>query len=542
MNGIGYLKRLIGLCSLTILIGVLGLLLHASPVSAGNCLQDEFSLQAPQKLGCTANDVRVAAVTNIRHLDGTPLTTCNEGEMFNFLADFKVVTSSTSSRSNIGLYFATQNQANALSGTCTDSIIAPQHPCPSDPSIECGSDNYHELDNLNLAPGPDNCGDTSSSDVSPTAGTATEVVTIEIDNFVCAPPAGSTNNQLVLPNCTSWQVPGKTLLCESPSPDFPYNANAIPGSPSKCNCGVLPLNITPVTPMATVSKSCTTAQSTGLNTSCTLSPEGGNVTYTVDITNTSPFGSIVIDQICDSAYGNIFTAATSGLPACPAGSAGTKTGTNCSALTIAPGTGNDQPCTFTASQGENAIVKNTVTIHGHGTPSGVTFGPSSSNQVTVTSGEAASTATITKSLVSITAGCATVRYGVDVKDTSSADEVLTLSALSDNSYGSITSVQGSVLGTTCGVTSGVGSLSGTAGAGTLPATIAVGGDYTCQFDAQFCGTLTSITPAGQPSCNGLQHTNSVTGTLTGDEQEVVTQTANTITVDECFSAFSSSSP
>src|SRR6266481_9527751 len=123
------------LFTLTFVAAMTALLLRASPASAQNCLQNEYALTAKQKLNCSANDVRVAEVTNIRHLDGSALTTCNQGETFNFLADFKIVTSSTSSRSNIGLYFATQNQANALSGTCTHSIIAPQHPCPSNPSV-----------------------------------------------------------------------------------------------------------------------------------------------------------------------------------------------------------------------------------------------------------------------------------------------------------------------------------------------------------------------------------------------------------------------
>jgi hypothetical protein len=274
------------------------------------------------------------------------------------------------------------------------------------------------------------------------------------------------------------------------------------------------------------------------------------VTYTVGITNTSNFGNIIVDQICDSAYGTVFRAGTYSGTACATGSTGTAiTGTTCSALSVGA---TPQSCTFTASQPEDVTVTDTVQVTGHGATAG-TFGPTSSNSVQVRSGEAASTATITKSLVSTTAGCATVRYGVDVKNTSTADEALSLSALSDNGFGDITKYTGtgnaSVLGTTCGVattSAGLGTLSGSSGAGTLQKTLAVGGsDYTCQFDAQFCGTLTTITlPAGSsPStCLGIQHTNTVTGTLTGDESETVTQSANTLTVDECFASFTSSSP
>jgi hypothetical protein len=69
----------------------------------------------------------------------------------------------------------------------------------------------------------------------------------------------------------------------------------------------------------------------------------------------------------------------------------------------------------------------------------------------------------------------------------------------------------------------------------------VGGHYTCQFDAQFCGPLSTITLGdGVSTCNGIKHSNKVTGTETGDEGEQVTESANTLTVYECFSSSSSS--
>ena len=154
----------------------------AVPAFAQTCLQDEFNAAGnKQKLNCTANDVRVAQVTSVRDLNGNPLTTCFQGTTFSFLADFEIVTSSTSSRSNIGLYFANQGQANALKGSCVDNIVSPLHQCPNAATgIQCGSDNYHELD-----PAPDTCGDTSSTDFSPVFGAAAEGVTIEVDNFLC---------------------------------------------------------------------------------------------------------------------------------------------------------------------------------------------------------------------------------------------------------------------------------------------------------------------------------------------------------------------
>src|SRR5438477_8690400 len=303
----------------------------SQPASAQTCLLNEYNLVQKQKLNCTANDVRIAAVTNIRDpKTGSTLTSCVGGKPFDFLADFEIVTTSSQARENIGLYIATNSTTQALTGSCVDHIISAQHPCTTNTSLNCGSDNYHETDTA-----PDNCGDTSSGDFSATFGSGAEKVTLEIDGFMCEAPAGST--QLVLPNCTSWQIPGGTIQCVSTTADtYPFNGpkgtpTAIPGSPSKCNCGVIPLAISVQTPGIDVGKACNTAytttapsfsmsgtQLTGSPASCTTSCtpggtctpvnyEGGTVTYTVDIANDkSNFGDVTVTQICDSAYGQIF--------------------------------------------------------------------------------------------------------------------------------------------------------------------------------------------------------------------------------------------
>jgi hypothetical protein len=432
------------------------------------------------------------------------------------------VTTSTSSRSNIGLYFATNSTTQALTGSCVDNIISPAHPCPSNSSITCGSDNYHELDAA-----PDNCGDTSSTDSSPVFGAGAEGVTIEVDNFLCNAPAGSTT--LVLPNCTSWQVPGKTNLCQSNGPNFPYPAPpaAIPGSPSKCNCSVISLPITPIVAQATVAKACTTNATPGLHTLCDAGPEGSTVTYTATITNTTNIGGITIAQICDSAYGQVFPQTGT----CPAGTVGkvSSFGT-CSTFDIP--NGGSATCTFQAVQGELKKVTNVVAVSGHSDVNTSSTFSTQSNSVEVDSEDAPSTAMVTKGFVGTEAGCATVRYSVDVHNSSTADEVLTLSSLTDTAYGDITRVGTGappvILGTTCGVTSGQGTLAGSAGSGTLPTSIAVGGDYKCQFDGQFCSAV------DVNSC--ISNTDSVSGVLTGDESEAVTETENTLTVKECFTA------
>ena len=262
-----------------------------------------------------------------------------------------------------------------------------------------------------------------------------------------------------------------------------------------------------------MTKACTTANTPGnTNTSCTLSPEGGTVTYTVNMINDkSNFGSVVIDQICDSAYGQIYPTTGS----CKAGTNGTiiSGSSTCSGFTIA--FGDTASCTFQANQPESTTVTNFVSVAGHGSAAG-TFADDSKT-VTVVSNEAPSLATVTKGVVATVAACATVRYSVDVANTSAVgtDETETLSALNDSAFGDITNVQGHVLATTCVIP---------AGGASLP----VGGpDYTCTFDAQFCSGLDT------DGC--IQNTDKVTGTITGDEAgDVVSQTGNTLTVKECL--------
>jgi hypothetical protein len=202
----------------SLVLGLLAVAILATPAFAGNCLQDEFTAAGnSQSVNCTANDVSIAAVKNVQVIGGVG-NKCLAGQPFSFIADFEILTTSKSSRSNVGLYFGTgtgASQKGALSGTCTDSIIAPQHPCAPGSAVTCGTAQYDELDGN---PAVDNCGDTSSTDSSPAFGAGTEDVVVEIDNVTCP----LTGNSLSLPECTSWQVPGKQLNCFSPPPSYPY--------------------------------------------------------------------------------------------------------------------------------------------------------------------------------------------------------------------------------------------------------------------------------------------------------------------------------
>jgi len=206
------------------------------------------------------------------------------------------------------------------------------------------------------------------------------------------------------------------------------------------------------------------------------------------------------------------------------------------------GATNPASCTFTVTQAEAQDITDIVNVSGSGASSG-TFGPTSSNSVEVVSGENPSIATITKGFLGTEAACATVRYSVDVHDTSSVDESLTLTALTDNMFADLTRCSNTgctntggllILGTNCGLDTAVGTLLNATGlngfTGGAFASIAAGSHYKCAFDGQFCGTL----DAG--SC--IQNTDRVSGSFTGDEGETgisfITVTNNALTVKECF--------
>jgi hypothetical protein len=539
MKTVGILRSFT-LTFLTIAVALL-FLMRASPAAAGNCLKDVYG----KNVQCTANDVSIASASNIRKLDGSTLSTCPAGGYFDFIADFHIVTTATS-RENIGMYFQTAGGSSALTGTCSDNIISPLHDPGANGVGTCGSGInqipclgsalYHEFDTSLVG---DNCGDTTSAD-----GT-NQIVTVQVNHVLCQAAPGSKN--VALPACTSWQQPGGALLCQSTPPNtgWPYVTAAVPGSPSKCNCNTaLTIPVQVQTPGVTVTKS---ANPTSVN------DPGGTVTYSVAVKNDlSGFGSVTLNQICDSAYGTIVTQA--GQPACPTGIKGldgTATPLSCS-VPQPIAFGSTYTCTFTANLTEaNPSVTDVATANGVG-QDGVTGFSNQSNSVTVTLNEAATTATTVKSFVSTQAGCATVRYGVDIHNSSSADETLTLQAssastppiiaLNDSQYGDVTKVQGKVLGTTCGIKSGnfgLGTMaSGQPGAllstaAVLPATIATGGDYTCQFDAQFCGTLSSVSTS-TGTCNGIQQIDTITPALLDDEGGSFTNNSNTLTVSECF--------
>jgi len=571
--------------TLSLILAVLAVTVATATLTFGqaqNCIQNEFNVSqgasrtstaASNRLNCTANDVRIAKVSNVRDAGtGNQLPSCQTGSTFDFIADFQIVTTSTSTRSNIGMYIAetgtTTADALSVNNTCADNVIPPppnlssltipvtgntnaKFFCNGTSGQLCGTNYFDEYDAH-----PDSCGDSSSNDNG--GATSTQVVTLLIQKFQCPSPVGLpsctvgsvTGPCAVLPNCTSWQVPGKVIQCTAPSGQQSYdvqNPTAVPGDKSKCNCETIQLPIIIQSPTISVAKTCTTANETTA-ANCTLTPEGGTVTYNITVSNTSNFGSVTINQICDSAYGNLGTVSGLGLTTCPTGSAitsgkGTLVANSNTCLVPQPIAANGTySCSFQANQVENVTVDNVATANGLGADGKTPVSGFNTPAVEVVSNEATTTGTIAKTYDSTTKACVTVRYDVSVKNTSTVgtDETLKLSSFSDDTFGVITALhgddgaQGSVVGTTCGVVDGLGTLAGSGnGAGALPVTLNAGASYpatgTCQFDGVLCGTSPTT------GCTvGFSDTDHLGAGLTDDEGNAVTLTKGQATVNACI--------
>jgi hypothetical protein len=516
MIHLAQIKRRITYCTLTLIIAAMTMALLAAPASAaGTCAQDLFTAAGnSQTLNCSAGDVSITGASNPRNPDGSALGTCVSGSTFNVIVDFNVASTSNKTRSNVGLYLGTipvgQTGSSALTGTCDDNILAMPHvdstgtTCTPGSADCLGDANYTELDG---SPSTDNCGDA--------AATSLHTDTVELDGVTCptVPPSGGVSS-VVLPDCTTWQVPGQTITCFSnPGAGWPFVPTAaIPGSPSKCNCGTVSIPITPINPKISVKKTVTPAS---------IVEPGGVFHYTAVVTNTTAgASSVTINQLCDDQFGNIATASTNpAQPACPAGKIGTATNVSCTVPTTLAQNAS-MTCTFDGTVTGTEPLSVTDTVTAHGVSSGIAL--SAQDSATVTIGEAAAAAQLTKSLDGAQA-CAIARYQVKVDNISAAstDETEALTSLLDTKFGNITalgqaSANPTVVGTTCGVaagSAGLGTLSNATGAGVLGTSIAVGGSYTCEFDGKFCAALGN---AG--SCTtGLENMDTVTATLAQED-------------------------
>jgi hypothetical protein len=485
--------KFLQLCTglLPILLGVLalgGLLLGPQPTfAADNCIQDVWAAHGnTQSLTCTANDVSVANVTNIKITSGgscdangvctctsaaTPPTNCstnpNQLGCVTFEADYEILLTAQT-RYDIGLYFGVDGDPNgngALTGQCSNQIILP------------GEENgtvFTNLDNPNNAnANGDLCGDIINN-TKTVSNNNPQILKLTVST-ACV---GDSDGHLKLPNCTSWRTSGQNDTCKVPF-------DAYPGAPSKCNCQ----------PGFTIDIFVETASVEVTNTaSPTHVPEtGGTVTYTVTMKNKATQVSLTINSISDDIYGDLGDANNAAVTnnTCPS-----LIGTSLAA-------GATTSCTFDAFVSGNSgdTVTDIATVCG--TDSQGHTGLCGFDDATVDIDDVAKAPTIAKTAQS--ASCQVdVTYQVVVSNTSAID-TLTVNSLNDDKFGDITTTHAAGGGfeqvvTACSLSQNP---------------IPVSGNANCTF----VGRITSS------DCS-IAHTNTVTGSAT-DSDGVTTDGTST---------------
>jgi hypothetical protein len=332
----------------------------------------------------------------------------------------------------------------------------------------------------------DSCGDLNAGSYSN--------ITFTIPGVLCQDTNG--DNLLNLPNCTSWHS-NQGNVCTGPS-------TAAPETKSKCNCDdTFQVPVVVEHPTIGVVKD---ASPTSLN------EPGGSVTFSVTVSNPASATSVTLTSLVDDPDNN---AATNNSITYDANSNPTLASI-CGSTLLAPcgpnpnscAPASSTTCTFTHTVSGNAgqSITDKACVSGTDSNNG-SVGPTC-DTASVSIRDVLPTATVAKSVEGVV--CAEVRFKVKVTNTDTAEN-LTLSTLEDNKFGNIATGTGqpalgaNVTGTDCSV----------------PQTILPGNlnAYTCTFDANVCD---------------IPHTNTVTGTLSDNDQNTITPsgsaTVNSVTV------------
>jgi hypothetical protein len=472
-------------------LAVAGLLFGAQPVSAQSapptCIQDVWKAHGNnQSLTCTAKDVTLSDANNINILSGglcqNGVCKCFSGGNVTFTADFRMdLTADT--RYDVGFYLATDGGGpdGALTGQCSAT------------ASYSGNTLNGTFINLDAQSQPgDLCGDTTGplgTDHNPLLVRSTITTKCE------AGPSG----QLELPWCTTWRQPGANTVCRGTGNGTTTN-DVYPGSPSKCNCGNLVVDILVETATITVTK-------TALSPA-TVPESGGSQTYTVTVKNDADVASVTLDSLTDDKYGDITN------PHAAGGGFLEVTQTDCTLATIAAK--DTYSCSFVGKvpPGDTGgTFADTVTACG--TDSFGHTGLCDTDDAVVTYIDVQQAPTLSKTVTG--AACQVdVTYTVVVTNTSAQDK-LTLTSLVDDVYGSITSAHaagqgvGQVVSTTCGQPPASG------GAGALPFEIQPSDNYTCSFVGRIttCNTTVTDTVTGAATDDdGASYTPSDDATVT----------------------------
>jgi len=438
--------------------------------------------------------VTVTAPPSFTFATNPSVAKCTEGEHFSLTATFHTQVTANA-RYDAAFFFRTDGGVSARGDL--------------NPATNTGTCSLSQL-NRNIPPAlnldGDACGDLNS-------GAYDFVFTIP--DVVCKKAPNTNPPILILPNCTSWHSNQGTACSLATAAD---QSGANPDTKSKCVC-----DDTFTVPVLVETGKLAVTKDVTPGTDSSLPEPGGQFSYTVSAQNTATAVTVTLDRICDDQYGTIQLAA--GQTACPAGklTGVTIDSTDCvlpqvlqPGDSITPVPANSvYSCSFKASlTGSPQTLTDTVTFYGHDQNSSPVTG-SDSAQVAIT--DVPATATVAKSETGL--ACADVNYHVKVTNTDTGDANITLSALNDSAFGDLTTLSSSILSTTCGTTA--------SGAGTLPATIAKGGLYECDFKAHFCGGT---------------HKNTITASIHDESNTNVDAKSDELTVNVCATTSSTTCP
>ncbi|MGR8981715.1 MAG: hypothetical protein ACU84H_16725 [Gammaproteobacteria bacterium] len=293
-------------------IAIGGLLAWGQAAFAGvpppppNCMQDVWNAHGnTQNLQCTANDVRLSSVDNITADEaGTmPITSCISGAELTFWADFTMPLTAQA-RYDLGLFIKKEGDTTALTGQCNAYVVT--------------DDNSLTFVNLDPSP-PDFCGDIDDAHNPQVIRQQATVTCQDQDN----------NDFLDIPWCTSWRQPGANEVCDTVvfDPFSPSSWDAFPGSPSKCNCGLINVDVTIEEPTGTLTKTATEAV----------------VTYHIVLTNDGSTEPLTVETLCDDKVGDISGNGGSN-PACVGGVPANLVSTDCPDLPHMIAAGDDLTC------------------------------------------------------------------------------------------------------------------------------------------------------------------------------------------------------
>lgn len=250
------------------------------------CMQKVFGapVNSKNQVNCTANDISLAKTLSV-----SPAS-CTEGETFDLMATF-AVNVTANSRFDAGIFFRVDGGLNArgdgpdAGGTCSLSALDPE--MSDDPMI--------------LSLDKDSCGDFN-------AGSKT--VTLMIPDVLCSDP--DHDHYLNLPYCTSWHSNQATFCSIDDAKDddqdllfseFEWDDASYfkPDTKSKCVC-----DDHYSVPVAVEAAKIEVVKSVAENDAdLELTEPGGDVPFTVTVTNLSKFESVTIKELVDDVYGDL---------------------------------------------------------------------------------------------------------------------------------------------------------------------------------------------------------------------------------------------